>query len=120
MKISNQSFPHPVLGLQDDVNGKFEADLTWSCDRAFYYLFPVFNLQNETIEELIENDLATFIVHIECGNTFFRKSFQFKDRTPEIKINAAELRDKVEVSFYITSIKSFPDYFNDKEYKKFN
>lgn len=112
MKISNQSFPHPVLGLQDDVNGKFEAGLTWSCDRALYYLYPVFNLQNETIEKLIENDIAAFVVHLECGNTFFRKSFLFKNRMPEIKINAEELRDRVEVSFYISSIKSLSEYYN--------
>ena len=75
MKITNQSFPHPVLGILDDVSGKFEADLNWSCDRAFYYLYPVFNLQNYSIEKLLEENSASFVVHIECailslGNLF--------------------------------------------------
>jgi len=112
MKITNQSFPHPVLGIQDDVSGKFETDLNWSCDRAFYYLYPVFNLQNDTIEKLLNESVAAFVVHIECANTFFRKSFLFNERTPEIKIKAEQLRDKVDVSFYISALEQLPNYEN--------
>ena len=112
MKIRNQSFPHPVLGLLDDVGGKFETDLTWGCDRAFYYLYPVFDLQNDAVEKLIEEDSASFVVHVECGNTFYRKSFLFKNRTPVIMINADELRDRVEVCFFISAITSLQEYVN--------
>lgn len=112
MKITNQSFPHPVLGIQDDIAGKFDTNLTWNCDRAFYYLYPVFNLQNENIEKLIIENLASFVVHIECGNTFFRKSYMFNNRTPEIRIPADKLRDRVEVGFYISAIGAIGEYVN--------
>lgn len=112
MKIINQSFPHPVLGIRDDIQGKFEADLNWSCDRAYFYLYPVFNLQNDTIEKLIREDSAAYVVHIECANTFFRESFLFTNRSPEFKINADELRDKVDISFFISATKPLDDYKN--------
>lgn len=120
MKITNQSFPHPVLGIQDDVLGKFEADLNWSCDRAFYYLFPVFNLQNHAIEKLINGSSAAFVVHVECANTFFRKSFLFTDKTPEIKINSEKLRDKVDISFYISTVKQVTNYENTEVHEDYN
>lgn len=120
MKITNQSFPHPVLGIQDDILGKFEADLNWSCDRAYYYLYPAFNLQNDTIEKLISEDSAAFVVHIECANTFFRESFLFTNRTPELKINAEELRDKVDISFFISATKPLEHYKNSAVHEDYD
>lgn len=110
MKITNQSFPHPVLGIQDDVSGKFEVALSWSCDRAFYYLHPLFDIQNTTLEDLLRQGKAIFLVHIECSNTFFNNSFTSIEKSPTIKITAEDLRDEVEVSFYFCANSNIPDY----------
>lgn len=114
MKINNQSFPHPVLGIQDDVGGSLLVQLNWSCDRANYFLYPVFNLQNPDLEILISKKMAAYTAHIECANTFFRNSFTFFNQAPTIKINADSLRDKVEVSFYITSLEKIDNYRNNQ------
>lgn len=114
MEITTQSFPHPVLGIQDDIEGTFNVNFTWSCDRAFYYLSPVFNLQNETIENFIKENSAVFVIHVECANTFYRNSFQINSTSPLIKIDAEKLRDKVEVGFYIITTKGIDNYTNSK------
>ena len=110
MRIQNQSFPHPVLGIKDDISGSFKVNFSWSCDRAYYYLSPIFNLNQGHIEKLIDSDLARFIIHVECGNTFLRKSFSTQSRSPEFRINADFLRDKVEVTFYVCAVNSIIDY----------
>jgi len=112
MKITDQSFPHPVLGIQDDVSGIFKTQLTWTCDRVDYYLYPIFDLQNESIELLIKEKKVAYLVHIECANTFFRKSFKYFEQSPTIKINADELRDKVEISFFIVGLENISEYKN--------
>lgn len=120
MKITSQSFPHPVLGIKDDIYGKFETDLNWSCDRSYYYLYPVFNIQNETIEKLINENSAAFLVHVECANTFFRETFVYTNKTPELKIIAEKLRDKVDISFFVSATKPIDHYKNSAVHEDYN
>jgi hypothetical protein len=110
MKITNQSFPHPVLGVRDDVDGIFNVAFSWSCDRAYYYLYPIFNLQNRTIDELIKNKKAVFVVEVECSNTFYRYSFFGYEKSPTIKIVAESLRDDVDVVFTVCSNTNLDEY----------
>jgi len=120
MKISNQLFPHPVLGIRDDINGNFSVEFIWSCDRYNYKLNPRFNIENDEIEKLINEKKASFLMCVECANTMFRESFVIESHDAEIKINAEKLRDEVNVSFFVIALQSIEQYSNSLFHKDYN
>lgn len=110
MKIYNQSFPHPVLGLKDDVQDTFEVEFNWECDRAFFYLRPIFRLNNSTLEHMLKSNEAKYAVEVECANTFYRNTFYSDKTSPQFNINAELLRNKVNLIFFIISNVNKEDY----------
>jgi len=113
MKINNLLLPHPVLGRSDDVVGEFrvkEDGFSIQQDNKTTKLSVEFILKNKTLEALIKDKNAIFNVEVECSATFFRKSFLFSDKKHELIIEKNNLRDKVTVSFYITSSTKIFDY----------
>lgn len=113
MKINSLLLPHPVLGRADDVLGEFsvkEDGFNIQQDDKNTKLSVEFILRNRTLEEFISNKKASFNIEVECPATFFRKSFLFANRNCELEIEKNKLRDKVTVSFYITSNDRVSDY----------
>lgn len=110
MKITNQSFPHPVLGIRDDVLDSFETEFNWDCDQAYFYLKPIFKLTNSTLLKMIKENKAVYAVEVECSNTLFRKTFYTDKIGPEIPIQAEYLRGKVLVQFLVVSKVELSDY----------
>lgn len=113
MKVNSLLLPHPVLGKNDDVAGEFklkESGLSIRQADQKTMLLIDFVLKNETLERLISNKDAGFNVEIECPATFYRKSFRSTEPKFEVEIDKNNLRNKVIVSFYITSNNKIPEY----------
>src|SRR5205807_2685433 len=62
------------------------------------------------IEELIADNKAAYFVEIECGSTFYRRTFSTSENKIRIEIEAGDLRDKVGVSFSVCATAEIPDY----------
>ena len=111
MKFRPRSFPHPVLGNEDDVYGyAFEANCTFQGDRQNYYFHTHYKTSNPTLLELLENGTAAYVLHVECGSTFYRKRFVLTKEADTIKIPADDLRFNVEVNFFICANADIPEY----------
>lgn len=115
MKYNNRLYPHPVLGIADDINGIFSCNLSVESDKDVIVLKPAFNLDNHDLEELVKTSYAKLCIHVYCRGTMFRESYEIKDIvSDEIKINASDLNGETEVDFLICSNKEVPDYKNSK------
>jgi hypothetical protein len=113
MKYNNRLYPHPVLGIMDDINGIFSCTLSVESDKELIILKPAFNLDNHDLEELIKNGNAKFCIHVYCRGTMFRESYEIKDVVSgEININSSDLNGETEVDFLICSNNEMPDYRN--------
>lgn len=113
MKINSLLLPHPVLGKADDVVGEFRVKddgFNIQQDDKKTKLSAEFILKNKTLESLIDNKEANFNIEVECPATFFRKSFLFSKNKCELEIEKNDLRDRVSVSFYITSDTKISNY----------
>lgn len=122
MKSSNYSFPHPVLGRNDDIGGSFQTDLEYSIGREEITLTCKFTLQNKTLEELIASGKANCCIQITCSTTKYRKIFTLQDNTDEFRLPTKKLRGKVEISYYIISLVKIIDYTPDgmnEDYSQF-
>src|ERR1700690_846916 len=101
MKFEERSFPYPVLSPdRDDVQpGIFAANLVVTPEPQNYHLDFQFDLQNQTLLAMILTGTATYTIHVECGNNFFRRVFTSPKPQGRITIGADELVGAVEVSF---------------------
>lgn len=110
MSASAKSYPFPVLGNLDDIQGQFNPTLRYSLEPNLVIIESDFELINETIESLVKSGKATFLVQVECGSTFYRKTFTTQENRIRIEIEAGDVREKVDVSYSVVSLANIPDY----------
>jgi hypothetical protein len=113
MKANSISFPHPVLGIADDVRGFYRPEYTPSLSRDEIVLSVKHSLSNHTLEKLISEKKAFFAVELNCPQTIYRSTWNSYDKNQLIKIDSSELRNGVEVSFYIIAGQDIPNYVID-------
>lgn len=110
MNVSAKSYPFPVLGNQDDIKGQFNPTLRYTLEPSSVVIESEFNLSNPTIEELVAANKAAYFVEVECGSTFYRRTFSTSEMKIRIEIEAGDLRDKVDVSFCVCATEDIPGY----------
>ena len=111
MRLSARSYPHPVLGNRDDVLGAaFQAALEMSTDKQSVYVSAEVACSCEVLNDLLADGRATFVLHVECSNTLFRKAYEFRERQHRISIPADNLNDAVEVNVFVRATDRIPYY----------
>jgi len=115
MLINNYSFPHPVLGRNDDVNGVFETLLSYTIERKTITLSYKFNLRNKTLEELIKTKKTTCYIHLTCRETKYRDTFKLDKPSGKLTIPAENLRGRVVIYFFVLADEKIPGYTPDGE-----
>lgn len=113
MKVNNISFPHPVLGVADDVQGFYKPKFVPLLDRDKITLTVEYSLSNQTLQKLISEKKAFFAVELNCPQTIYRTTWHSYDKNQLIEISSSELRNGVEVSFYIVAGQDITDYIID-------
>ncbi len=121
MRYNNRHFPHPVLGIEDDIVGEFSAELTFKSDKENITLSSTFRLNEQYIQKLLDNGKAYFLIQVYCSGTMYREVFKTKSSLPEpIKIPSFKLKGEVEVHFFICAVNDIDDFFStnfNTEYK---
>ncbi len=111
MRLSQRSFPHPVVGNADDVvDVAFQAPVEMYHDSADYYLRVVVQCSSKTISQLVKNGDATYVLHVECSNTLYRRAFEFSDVDREFSIPSDQLNSTVEVNVFVVARRDIPKY----------
>src|SRR5258708_18546076 len=111
MKLSHRSYPHPVVGNADDVqDAAFQATIEMTTDKENIYLDVKPLCSSATLNKMIKSGVATFVTHVECSNTLFRRAFEFTEKEYRIKIPRNELNDDVEVNAFVRATKDIPGY----------
>lgn len=120
MRLNQRSYPHPVVGNRDDVPGAaFQSAIEMTTDKETVYLSATISCSSATINKLIQNGSAEYILHVECSNTLFRKAFGFSDASKQISIPADNLNDAVEVNAFVCAKKKISNYSVDKAHQDY-
>ena len=111
MIIDSYSFPHPVLGIFNDIAGDFNIDIHIERNPGkkmieFRVAKPVFN--NEYFSKLIESKTAGVLIKLYCGSTF--KTWVFIDPEIPIEIPEDDLCNKVEIEPLIIALTDIEHY----------
>lgn len=121
MRYNNRLFPHPVLGIEDDVDGEFGADLMYKSDKDFITLSPTLKLAESYLSNLISEGKAIFVVQVYCRGTMFRKIYKTTSTIPtSIKIPSPKLAGEVEVHFFVCAIDAIAKYYTDNFNSEYN
>lgn len=113
MKFNN-SFPYPVLSVENDdyIGSKFET--TVEAQKTFGQLYINLNckLQDSRIASLINEGKARYALHVECPQTSFRKVYQSEESKIVAAINENHLRGKIDVHPFILANETIEGYTN--------
>lgn len=118
MNINSLYFPYPVLSNENnDYLGSF-FDVSYDMIEKGFNSQSIqikFQLDDRKIEDMIEKNQASMMVHIECSVTSFRKLYRLDqaENEIEIRINPDKMRDKVEISSFIILNEDIEEYRND-------
>jgi len=120
MKLSSRSYPYPVVGNRDDVPGAaFQAALEMTSDKQAVYLDAQIKCSSKTINDLVKKGDASFVIHVECSNTLYRKAFEFDQQTHRVQISSDTLNDAVEVNVFTRAKKNLSGYRVDKAHSDY-
>jgi hypothetical protein len=115
MKLSHRSFPHPVVGNEDDVEGAaFQAAISVENDRLNYYIKVNVQCSSSTITKLLKKGDVAYVMHVECGNTLYRSAMEFTEDEHEFMIPGENLNSTVEVNVIAQAKKDISKYRVDK------
>ncbi len=110
MANSNKTYPYPVLGNNDDVEGLFEYTVSPEIDQDEVVIVVDFSLRHPTLKQLLEDGATVFCVNVSCKKTLYKQSSQSSDGKFTIKVKAYHLRDRVDLVGYIVAAKDIDAY----------
>ena len=94
MKIKERYHSYPVLApyTDDYPNTLFSIKkLEDIVDRNNYVFEVELNLNNKGLEKLINEQLAEFVIHVECSKTSFRRIFKSSMSTLTLQIEKSKI-----------------------------
>lgn len=106
------SYPHPVLGLRDDVEGVLAVpDVEVDCDGENVKIdVRGLRVTNETIQTYVDGGIAAFAIRVHCGRTYFRRSWTTSSDSLSILIPATRVFDEVKLAYRVVAKHSIPNY----------
>jgi hypothetical protein len=121
MRLISRSYPHPVVGNADDVpEAAFQAAYEYTSDKQFYFITVTVTCSSDSLNRMIEKVTASYVLHVECGNTLYREAFDFFEKTKQIDIPASKLNGNVEVNCFIRATRPLNKYRVDGAHKDYD
>ena len=105
------SYPFPVLGNGDDIEGAFSANLEVTSGKLEVVLSVTSaRVEHTDIEAHVENGRARMMMTVECARTYFRTTIPVASGGTRHRIPAMQLEGKVAVNFQITAAREIPEF----------
>lgn len=117
MKLKADLFPYPVLhkDLDDYTDSKFDVEIELVEETPLEVVFNVsFELQDDSLQYLIDDNLACFAVHAEGKASSYRRIFELSKNEDEIEIRfrTDEISKKILVNGMLVAKEDIYDYSN--------
>lgn len=107
MTLRPSSYPHPVMGLNDDVAGEFFCELPVVDVEATTTRVDIRKLSvtNPSLQRAIADKCAAFVLTYRCGATFLRASKHTFNDNITIDFSNGELAGHVALSLHVCAVK---------------
>lgn len=123
MDIKYKLYPHPVLWNKlDDYNtSKFDCDIKLQREIKKFILDVEFTLNNKQLNEMIDKNLAEYVLHIESPATSYRILEKSVSKVMKITLNDERLLGKISLCPFIVAKQDLTNYSNEdwnEDYKE--
>jgi hypothetical protein len=110
MKSSNVSWPHPVLGNSDDIEGACSVNISCKIENnILHFKSENIAISNDYFEKLVKDKHASVVFKLSSNSTLFMR--QFED-VLDVQIECSLVSKKIDVDIFIiakTDINKFSD-----------
>ncbi|MBB6696668.1 hypothetical protein [Clostridium algidicarnis] len=115
MDLRYKLFPYPVLAefLDDYIDNKFISNAYIEKIRDIIIFKLESKIENKGLQNLIENDKARYMFHIECPQTSYRTVVKTKDQIVYHEVEIGKLVGKVQICTFIVAIDEIYHYTNE-------
>ena len=113
MKNNGVSFPHPVMGVGDDILPRPSVTATKTDDARNYNFRFDFSVENETIQNLISTGKAVYACEVSCPATLLRRIFISHEPYIEIPIGRKEVAKRIDFDLSVTATDYISAYTNE-------
>jgi len=123
MRFNNISFPHPVMGISDDISGDISINPRIVSGLDNYDIYIEFFFDNYDIDLLIQGYQAEFICEVTCSDTLYRKIIKSPKPIIELCISRKEVKGRVDFTCLVVSRQFISNYSNAAshiDYRGFN
>lgn len=116
MDLRYKLFPYPILSNSSDdyLDSLFETAVESNLDGGFINFKINLKLINANLEVLLKQNKITFVIHIECSTTSFRKAIETTKNVLEYTIDTKYVSNKIQICTFIVSSQNLDNYENDK------
>lgn len=115
MDLKHKLFPYPVLAtyMDDYKDNTFESSASINRIAKEIEFELKCKVNNKGLCELIDQEKASYVFHIECAPTSYRQVVTTKENCVYHKIEAGKLVGKVQICTFIVAIQDIETYQND-------
>lgn len=112
MRVKSRLSPYPILDNYGDdyINSSFDVECDMVPRFSKIYGKILFHLKNKEIEELIKNEEAQYIVHVECPSTCYRVKFGSTENKIEFKLSSAKLTKEIKIKTFVVLTKDVDNF----------
>lgn len=121
MNIISKCFPHPVLGLSDDITGGIKLDIEIErnqINKSIVCKIVEKKIDNNYFNKLISDGEASILFKVYCSSTF--KTFSFINPPGLFEINENDVCNKLEIEPLIISTNNISSYFDNSFNEEFD
>lgn len=113
MQLNNISFPHPVIGINDDVLPKpeYPVPVAPSKENGRIVFKYTLNMENADLKKIIGAGKAQYACDVNCPSTLYRKCFYSNNPEMVMEIPEDDLAGKLNFQFFIIAMGKF-NYVN--------
>lgn len=116
MKVKHNTFPYPVLSAftDDYIDSFFDLDVAITEEYGTLWLNYEFQLHNDTLNQLVKEERARFLIHIECSQTTFRTAITVDEKKGRVVLDPKLIKGVVDVNGFLITSSEITDYSNQQ------
>lgn len=124
MNFNNISFPHPVLGVANEVSSEIKRiekdDISINPNNHNYEVKVKYTFDDEVLKQMVEDGKAEFICEATCSNTLYREIIRSEKPKIAFEIPRKQVKGRVEFVCLLVAKENIESYSNANFHSDYN
>src|SRR5690606_21949256 len=122
--FNNISFPHPVLGVANDILSEIKLidtnDVSINPNNHSYEIKVKFSFDDDVLTQMVQEGKAEFICEATCSNTLYREIIRSEKSKIKFEIPRKQVKGRVEFVCLLVAKENIDSYSNTNFHSDYN